>query len=110
MSDTKYGRLFTEDDVKTLLRVNLNAVHDDVSYSDEHVQQRIDNFDGKFPQDEPLFLVRAQDQLAADLIQEYYYAVMDANCSAGHIEAVNSVHSSFQKFADDNPDKMKRPD
>lgn len=57
------------------------------------------------PDDEPIFILRAQDRNAAAAIAAY----MQTCQSADHRAVVKSRLIDFQTFALENPDRMKEP-
>jgi len=64
--------------------------------------------DGKIPlpEDEPLFVLRAQDKYALVVLGAYYALTQ----SLPHKEAVLKVIKDFQDFERKHPDRMKYPD
>ncbi len=68
------------------------------------------------PEDEPLFILRGRDKLAADAIGFYLIAVEGAIEKAGrigsasHIRAVELRLNQFRDFAKAHPDRMHLPD
>jgi len=61
-------------------------------------------------EDEPCFVLRAQDKLAADAILNYAALCRDAGCSEEHVTAINHSVSAFDTWAETHPDLMKLPD
>lgn len=61
-------------------------------------------------EDEPCFVLRAQDKLAADAILNYAALCRDAGCSEEHVTAIHHSVSAFDTWAETHPDLMKLPD
>lgn len=58
------------------------------------------------PDDEPVFVLRAQDRNALAAVA--YYA---GQCGdAAHFMATKDVAREFMRFREDHPDRMKEPD
>jgi hypothetical protein len=130
MSEGKYGRLFTEDDVLRIMRYG-----DPGSWADTLAM-----FDSgergplTFPADEPLFLLRGKDKAAAEAIalpddldagagpeRSYYEAAFKARLDAGlvtldseqddpHLRAVQAAADAMREWQAANPDRVKAPD
>jgi len=64
------------------------------------------------PQDEPIFVLRAQDAAARETIAEYEYLTSHGEYNAGteFSDGITARLQEFQQWADQNPDKMKTPD
>lgn len=120
MADSKYGRLFTEDDVREIVNA---AVFAGIELAESGDEEDTRNFHGdaiydavvsgvdvKFPEDEPLFVLRAQDDIAFDTILAYYEACKDAGIRQEHLDNVDASIELFRKFRDENPDRVKDPD
>lgn len=60
------------------------------------------------PDDEPVFILRARDVHAFELLRCYLGMVDDGQ--AAHRDAVRARIKDFQMFALDYPERMKRPD
>ena len=110
MPDAKYGKLYTEQDVRLIVQT---AIENDID-SETQLDAILENL-GKesqlaFPADEPLFLLRGQDLLAAEAVHHY------ANSSAANgvdPQQQHSVRVAAQTFVDfkvQNPDRIKLPD
>lgn len=59
------------------------------------------------PDDEPIFILRSKDKLAAPLLKIYLHWCQN---SGEHAKAVGLRLAQFEKFALDNPFRMKLPD
>ena len=83
---TKYGRVFTEGDVRKMLESqSLNA---------EQAQALIEGFDKAgvltFPADEPLFLLRGKDKATVMTISSYADRCTALGSPAAHVQAVTA--------------------
>lgn len=58
------------------------------------------------PDDEPVFILRGQDFLAAAALQAYLNQIENHE----HAAAVQKRIDAFEDFADENPARMKQPD
>jgi len=58
------------------------------------------------PDDEPIFILRGRDKYAADVLVYYEQMVADQN----HAKAVSIRRKQFERFAKENPTRMKEPD
>jgi hypothetical protein len=59
--------------------------------------------------DEPLFLVRARDYLALNLLR-YYAKISGADsCNDYHMHGLSKTIEEFEEFKIKNPEKMKQP-
>ena len=58
------------------------------------------------PDDEPVFLLRAKDQLAVKALTAYFSAIQDPT----HARAVADRLQDFKRFAQEHPERMKAPD
>lgn len=61
------------------------------------------------PADEPLFLIRARDQLALPALREYRDLMVADGCNDYIMDLMDEMISKFEEFTFDNPDKMKQP-
>lgn len=62
------------------------------------------------PDDEPIFILRARDVTAVELLKKYGDLVKASGCNTEHRTSVQKRVDQFSKFAADNPDRMKVPD
>jgi hypothetical protein len=60
-------------------------------------------------EDEPLFLLRARDNLALDGLREYRQTCIEAGCIDYQLEGIDERILAFEKFAIDHPERMKQP-
>lgn len=117
MADSKYGRIFTAEDVMKIMAHENHPGFPTGTSSEEGVQLETiiaegerDGIEFRFPADEPLFVLRGQDQLASDGIMMYGGVCAANDASIHHIEAVDKAWRQFVGFAEKNPDRMKLPD
>lgn len=104
----KYGRLFTEADVKRLLEY---AVLEGAPRPEEQIAA----FDAKgwltFPADEPVFLLRGKDRTALAALHALLDHLQTAEgVSDDYYTAVHGKAAEFVLFAMEHPDRMKVPD
>jgi hypothetical protein len=102
MPDGKYGRIFTEDDVRSMFEAHEATGHsfDELAQSGEF----------KFPEDEPLFVFRGQDRKALGALLHYDKSMNIIGIPASHADAVTDSVHAFERFRSENPDRMKLPD
>lgn len=110
MSDGKYGRLFTEEDVRNIA---VNASSGDVTDSD--IDTAIESLDAKgelkFPADEPLMLFRAQDRLAIGAVRAYEtLCLASKHVPEDQKNLVGSTYRQFDAFRAHSPERIKYPD
>jgi hypothetical protein len=98
--DPKYGRIFTEADVKAILGE---------SVSDESLESLVSRIDTRFG-DEPLFVIRAQDNLALVTIDDYASNCEDSGCDPSHLSNIMNARQAVDDWQQSNPDKVKLPD
>ena len=61
------------------------------------------------PEDEPVFLLRARDNIALKTLYEYLGSCSEAGCGILHMQTLVQRIAAFQKWSADNPEKMKEP-
>lgn len=61
---------------------------------------------GHIPEDEPVFVLRAQDVLSTHAIEAYYKACVGSGLPESHTEAVRAAHNDFVEWQDHNPIKI----
>lgn len=110
MADTKYGRVFTEQDVRMIVQA---AIESDCE-SDQELTKVIETLDNgqelKFPPDEPIFILRGQDQCAPAAIDDYREWCVEAGAQQAHLDAVLKAEQHFEAFQTNNPDRVKVAD
>jgi hypothetical protein len=62
------------------------------------------------PDDEPVFILRAQDQLALSTITYYSETASRLNCPGEFAEGLDRVHSEFHSWQLKNKERVKMPD
>lgn len=122
MSDNKYGRIFTEEDVKQFIGMAFVAGEEAENDSPtsagggEHgcdVDALFEAFDGeefRFPEDEPMFVMRGQDRLALGTLRKYQELAEAHECDQDHLNTIEQTLRQFEHFRVSNPDKIKKPD
>jgi hypothetical protein len=102
--DSKYGRLFTYNDVVRLLGGWANV-------PPEKIEEIIASFtDGRFPPDEPLFVLLGRDKAAARTILRYRGEAEREGAGPDHIAGISAALERFLEFSEDHPDRMGVPD
>lgn len=110
MSDSKYGRIFTQDDMLNFAHhVGSELAGVDRGYSMDQLIGMLDDFTGKFPPDEPLFVLRARDKRALGAVR-FYRDHQSQQAPSNHLDGVDKAYRQFRVFADENPDLMREPD
>ena len=61
------------------------------------------------PEDEPLFLIRARDHLALDLLHHYIRISEADGCTDYHLEGTRRALRAFAEFKARHPGRMKQP-
>lgn len=140
MADSKYGRLFTEADMRRALRyaahrgeeAGVEALcRDAVGNLVEVGARLLAEMDAEaavapelatrfrpsswsvftFPPDEPLFLLRAKDEVALAGVHGYGEGCdMDGRVDEEQREAVREAIRRFEAWQREHPDRMKVPD
>lgn len=64
----------------------------------------------EIPQDEPIFILRAQDNAAMLSVSEYGFAARQVGASKEFIKEVNDISMDFADWRHNNRDKCKIPD
>lgn len=64
---------------------------------------------GSIPDDEPVFLLRAQDMLAVPAIREYLDLCTRAGCVEEHLDGIGVAIGRFARWQVVHPDKAKLP-
>lgn len=105
----KYGRVFTEADVRALLHCAHAGSTDLVALSAAAAEK------GKpmtFPADEPVFVLRAQDEVAMAGLMGYDEGLfsLDVHPDEPHRRGVGEMIRAFEEFERAHPDRMGRPD
>ena len=61
------------------------------------------------PDNEPMILFRARDNLAVDMLKTYLQISIEEGCTDHQILGVTERISEFERFAYKNPERMKQP-
>jgi hypothetical protein len=62
---------------------------------------------------EPVFVIRAQDELALQIIRDYRFAYRDAygnDADSAFEESLERVYDVFEEWQENNTDQVKKPD
>lgn len=108
MADLKYGRLFTEGDVEAILE-HFGAAFETREFGKVADQAIAEGFEPTFPADEPLFLLRGQDDLAQHTVQSYFNLAADNGAPASVLISAEKSADQFAEFAIAHPDRIKEP-
>lgn len=103
--DTKYGRIYTDADIRKLGEKLLG----DRAMGPDILAEALADLEPELtiPADEPTFLMRGQDELARDRIEDYLYA---QRLVPSTYESVRSTLEAFDRFSGEHADRMKVPD
>jgi hypothetical protein len=123
MMDNKYGHLYTADDMIAFARIIASS---DIGDSDKDwngadwteddlaaVKTMLNDFEGRFPNDEPLFLLRGQDRRALGCVRNYRTMIDYGGGKRGSKEllvGLDGAVNQFETFRAEHPDRMKDPD
>jgi len=61
------------------------------------------------PDDEPVFILRGRDRLAIETLLYYRSAAIGDGCTDYLLDSVSNMIKEFEKFAAEQPNKMKQP-
>jgi len=61
------------------------------------------------PSDEPVFILRARDRLALQVLRFYLQVARDSACVDQHIAGCERAVRAFELFQQGNPKRMKQP-
>jgi len=81
----------------------------DAKYGEVTLQENFDLSESS----EPVFIVRAQDALALQIIRDYRYAYTDAygeDSDSNFVDSLERVYEVFEEWQDINKEKVKKPD
>lgn len=65
---------------------------------------------GDIPEDEPVFLIRAQDSAAGQIVRQYAQVVAGHGATPEFYESVHKVADDIDRWQEANPDKVGTPD
>ena len=63
----------------------------------------------EIPEDEPLFLLRARDNLALSVLKAYMKISKAHKCTGYHITGIKKAMDLFGEFKRTHPERMKQP-
>ncbi len=111
MNDSKYGRLYPERAVKPLREMAKSLIEDGrlTAATHDSLSRALSDLDGLgFPSDEPLFLLRAQDELAPDTVREYIGFVKDEEAAfiGNRLGAINRLYELIAQMERWEPRKL----
>lgn len=105
MTDRKYGRVFTEDDVRQIVQW---AIENEIETETE-LSAYLGEFEGKFPADEPTFTLRARDQRAIGALA-FYRSHQSHTAPANHLDGIQAAVNDFDRYREENRELMREPD
>lgn len=112
--DNKYGHLYTAEDMLAFARIYAGSGVDIANdFNEEAADELLDDFEGRFPKDEPLFLLRGQDRRALAAVRNYRTMVSYSGGkepSAELMVGLDTVVDQFEDFQADHSDRVKEPD
>lgn len=119
MAAGKYGRLFTEADIRLLAARWLGGrpMGPDIMVETLDDLERAGRL--TFPADEPLFLLRGQDRAASFAIAstqpestgiDYAQAALNVGATHRHLDEVWKAAARMREWQAANPDRVKVPD
>jgi hypothetical protein len=103
--DTKYGRIYTEDDATQVMRYSKlegapNTAAEIADDCEAHGTPM------KFPKDEPIFVLRAQDGAALATLHEYYDACKELDCEQPHLDGIRAAIDRFSEWQQERGTKV----
>lgn len=111
--DSKYGQIYTAQDVANIAAVMLRG-HVPAEHLQTTIQVAVTEVARagllRFPTDEPLFLLRAQDQAAPAAVHAYLDAAQFNGAAAEHQDGITRAAIEFVQWQAANPNKVKVPD
>lgn len=113
--DSKYGQLFTRDDVERIARHAVAQAEVERGDSNVVIVPTLDEMleglpDLTFPADEPLFLLRAQDAAAPDTLHDYRHNSEVKGAEPRHLGHVSVAMREMDDWQAANPNRIKIPD
>lgn len=90
-------------------KFDLEIVGNQGGYEDLHVQIVKRSNGEAIPYDEPIFILRARDHLAIDLLEEYVSMCANDGCTDYQMEGTAKAIERFRAFAKQFPERMKQP-
>lgn len=99
--DEKYGQLYTEADIE-------RAFADQDPEVVEDMRRKLE--ESEIPVDEPVFVLRAQDNQSVPTITYYLNRCGEVHCQPAHLSSVMNAEARFKRWQIENPDAVKLPD
>lgn len=109
MSDRKYGRIFTEEDVLRILWYSQNNPDRAMEPTTVIAKMDEDGANFKFPVEEPTFTLRARDRRAAGAIH-HYRDHQSPRAPLNHLDGIDRAEQDFLLFRRNFPELLKDPD
>lgn len=109
MSDLKYGRLFTEEDVDKLLNW-LNPGGLESPTGEVIAQAEAEGVEFRFPADEPVMVFRAKDDCFPATLDFYHVECEVAEAPDEHIKTIGLQEDRVREWRAANSDKTGTPD
>jgi hypothetical protein len=107
--DTKYGRIYTAEDIDALVTWLLpGGTESDTA--EILATAEAEGVQFRFPADEPLMLLRGQDRYALEAIDHYAGVCADAGVEDSHLQQIGHATMAFRNFANTKPERVKQPD
>lgn len=107
--DSKYGQLFTESDVEKLLDVAGSMEWHHADWASVLAKAKEEGIRFKFPEDEPIFVLRGRDQRAIGAIR-YYRDHQSPRAPMNHLDGLDKAVDNFERYRHTNAGDMKEPD
>jgi hypothetical protein len=120
--DAKYGRLYTEKDVRELMAVMAERVAVALkpqsgialltadNWRERRIDEMLDAAPLTFPTDEPVFVIRGQDAAAAEAIGHYGDTAHEHGADGEFVRAVFDRADEVELWQKANPDRVGVPD
>jgi hypothetical protein len=117
MADAKYGRLFTETDVRLLMReaANEQLRHPEGQWGSVDAAEALDRFTRaaadtlELPADEPMVLLRGNDLAAAGTAWTYAWEAHRIGASVDAVTDLMRMANDMRYWAEQNRDRMEAP-
>lgn len=71
---------------------------------------RIQDPEGKIPEDEPVFLIRGQDPLAPEAVRDYARRALYHGAKLDLVEACEGQAVAMEQYQVDHPESVHTPD
>lgn len=110
--DSKYGRIYTQDDVKRLVTeaYEQGARYGMSGFNETWTQRFLTAQNCHFPADEPIFVLRAQDKLAPDVVDYWSTRAAGRDVDQSAVDSASKCADEMDEWQENNPDKVKLPD